>query len=161
MLNKFYESVKAFNNIAGNNDVSIKGFRVQQKVVHEEVIKEVNDALRENDVVKLLDGIVDGLYVVFGQLHKLQQLGCDIEGAIKQVCNDNLTKFPINEEDAQKSILHYNRENTNVSYSYNPEYDCYVIKDGNQKIRKPHNFVSTDLTQYVPEELRKKGLDNE
>lgn len=159
MLNEFYKSVKLFNNLAGNNDVSIKGFKTQQKVVFEECIKEVEEALNENNPVKLLDGIVDGLYVVFGQLAKVEALGCDIEGAIKQVCEDNLKKFPPNEEDAQKSVLHYNAQNINVSYTYNPEYNRYVIKDSNQKVRKPFNFVSTDLTQYVPEKLIKEGLE--
>lgn len=158
MLNEFYESVKLFNNLAGNNDVSIKGFKTQQKVVFEECIKEVEEALNENNPVKLLDGVVDGLYVVFGQLQKLELLGCDIEGAIKQVCEDNLTKFTTKEEVAQASVLHYNSQNINVSYSYNPEYKRYVIKDSNQKIRKPVGFTSTDLTQYVPEALQKEGL---
>lgn len=161
MLNQFYESVKQFNNLAGNNDVSIKGFKNQQRLIYEEMIKETEEAIHKNDVVKLLDGVVDGLYVAFGQLAKLQSLGCDIKGAIKQVCEDNMRKYPQNEEEAQKSILHYNSQNINVNYTYNPEYSRYVIKDSNQKIRKPYNFVATDLTQYVPEELQKKGLDNE
>lgn len=161
MLNNFYESVKKFNNIAGNNDVSIKGFKTQQRNVYEECVKEVEEALNENNPVKLLDGVVDGLYVVFGQLAKLEALGCNIEGAIQQVCSDNLSKFPSKEEDVQKSILHYNSQNINVNYTYNANYDCYVIKDSNLKIRKPWNFVSTDLTKYVPKELREKGLDNE
>ena len=158
MLNEFYESVKLFNNLAGNTDVSIKGFKNQTRLVYEEAIKETEDALHSNDVVKLLDGVVDGLYVIMGSLQKLELLGCDIEGAIKQVCVDNLTKFPLKEEVAQASVLHYNSQNINVSYSYNPEYKRYVIKDSNQKIRKPVGFTSTDLTQYVPEALQKEGL---
>lgn len=159
MLNEFYESVKLFNNLAGNTDVSIKGFKNQNKLVYEEAIKETEDALHSNDVVKLLDGVVDGLYVIMGNLQKLEMLGCNIEGAIKQVCIDNLTKFPLNEEDAQKIVLHYNSQNINVSYTYSPEYNRYVVKDSNQKVRKPYNFVSTDLTQYVPEKLIKEGLE--
>ena len=161
MLNKFYESVKQFNNLAGNNDVSIKGFKNQLKLIYEEAIHEGEEALKDKSVVKMLDSTVDALYVVFGNLQKLEMMGCNIEGAIKQVCDDNIGKFPSNEEDAQKSVLHYNNQNINVSYTYNPEYNRYVIKDSNQKVKKPWNFTPTDLTQYVPEELRKKGLDNE
>lgn len=160
-LNEMYESVKKFNNIAGNQDLSIKGFRNQQGYVHEEAIKEVNDALRDNNVVKLLDGVIDGLYTIFGQLQKLEMLGCNIYGAAEKVCNDNLNKYPISKEEAQKTVLHYNSKNIHVTYQYNPEYKRYVIKDTNQKVRKPYNFVATDLTEYVPQELREKGLDDE
>lgn len=158
MLDEMYKAVKDFNTIAGNKDVSVKGFKTQQRNVYEECIKEVEEALNENNVVKLLDGVVDGLYVVMGQLHKLELMGCDIQGAIKQVCDDNAKKFPKQEKVAQSSVLHYNSQNINVNYTYNPEYDCYVIKDENKKIRKPVGFVGTDLTKYVPEEVLKGGI---
>ena len=160
-LNEFYASVKQFNNLAGNSDCSIKGFRNQQALVHEEAIKEVNDALRENDVVKVLDGVVDGLYVQLGNLQKLERLGCDIEGAMQRVAEDNLSKYPSKEEDAKKTVLHYASQNIHVTYNYNSEYGKFVIKDANKKVRKPYNFVGTNLTEYVPTELREKGLENE
>ena len=158
MLDEMYKAVKDFNTIAGNTATDYKGFKTQQKVVFEECIKEVEEALDENNVVKLLDGVVDGLYVVMGQLHKLELIGCDIQGAIKQVCEDNAKKFPKKADVAQTSILHYNSQNINASYTYNTEYKCYVIKDSNGKIRKPVGFTSTDLTEYVPEEVQKKGI---
>lgn len=158
MLDNMYQAVKDFNNLASNADTTIKGFKTQQRNVYEECIKEVEEALNENNVVKLLDGVVDGLYVVFGQLAKLEALGCDIEGAIKQVCNDNLTKFPFEAEVAQASVLHYNAQNIHVSYTYNAKHKRYIIKDSNGKVRKPLGFTSTDLTKYVPEALQKEGL---
>ena len=161
MLDEFYKAVKDFNNLAGNTDVSIKGFKNQQRLIFEEAIKEVEEALKDNDVVKLLDGVVDGMYVLLGNLQKLEALGCDIQGAMKQVCEDNIKKFPQDVSTAQASVLHYNNQNINVNYSYNDEHRRYVIKDSNSKIRKPVGFVGTDLTKYVPEELQKKGLENE
>lgn len=157
-MQDFYESVKKFNSIAGNAGTTVKDFKTQQRNVYEECIKEVEEALNENNAVKLLDGVVDGLYVVLGQLHKLELMGCDIYGAIKQVCADNLLKFPSDISIAQKSVVNYNSVNTNVSYTYNEEYNCYVLKDSNGKIRKPFNFVSTDLSKYVPKELQEKGI---
>lgn len=157
-MQDLYESVKKFNSIAGNSGTTVKDFKTQQRVVYEECIKEVEEALNENNVVKLLDGVVDGLYVVLGQLHKLELMGCDIYGAIEQVCNDNLLKFTSDISIAQKSVVNYNSVNTNVSYTYNEEYNCYVLKDSNGKIRKPFNFVSTDLSKYVPKELQEKGI---
>lgn len=158
MLNEFYESVKLFNDLAGNTDVSIKGFKNQVKLIFEEGVKEAEEALKEKSTVKMLDSTVDALYVVLGNLQKLEALGCDIEGAIKQVCNDNLTKFPFEAEVAQASVLHYNAQNIHVSYTYNAKHKRYIIKDSNGKVRKPLGFTSTDLTKYVPEALQKEGL---
>lgn len=161
MLDKMYQEVKDFNTIAGSTNTDYKSFRNQISLIYEEGVKEAEEALKENSVVKMLDSVVDALYVVMGNLQRLELMGCDIEGAIQQVCEDNAKKFPKSEDIAQKSILHYNKQNINVSYSYDPKYDCYVIKDTAGKVRKPIDFVSTDLTKYVPEDIQKKGLDNE
>lgn len=157
MFNKLYENVKLFNNLAGDN-LTKQGFINQQKVLLEEV-KEIDEGIGNNDIVEILDGVVDTLYVALGQLYKLEQLGCDIEGAIKQVCTDNTSKFPSDEETAVKTVMYYNNQNVNAKWEYNEKYQRYVIKDENQKIRKPYNFIPTDLTQYVPENLQRKGLE--
>ena len=35
----------------------------------------------------------------------------------------------------------------------NFDYNVYVLKDQNDKVRKPKEFVGTDLSKYVPSEL--------
>ena len=157
MFNKLYENVKLFNNLAGDN-LTKQGFINQQKVLLEEV-KEIDEGISNNDIVEILDGVVDTLYVALGQLYKLEQLGCNIEGAIKRVGEDNTSKFPSDEETAVKTVMYYNNQNVNAKWEYNEKYQRYVIKDENQKIRKPYNFIPTDLTQYVPENLQRKGLE--
>lgn len=156
-LNDLYNSVKTFNSIAGNSDVSAKAFLNQQKLINEEV-EEIAEGIRTGDVVAILDGAIDSLYVVMGTLHKLELMGCDIQGAIKQVCVDNSTKFPSDEETAVKTVMHYNKQNVNAKWEYNKEYQRYVIKDENGKVKKPYNFIPTDLSGYVPKELQEKGL---
>lgn len=152
MFNKLYENVCLFNNLAGNKQ-GHASFVAQMKCLNEEV-KETEVAIAEKDIVGILDGAIDTIYVAMGILQKLENLGVDIKGAIKQVRADNLTKFPIDELDAQKTVLHYNSQNINVSYSYNAEYNRYAIKDSNGKLRKPHNFIPTDLSGYVPEGVK-------
>lgn len=156
-LNDLYNSVKTFNNVAGNSDVSAKAFLNQQKLINEEV-EEIAEGIRTGDVVAILDGAIDSLYVVMGTLHKLELIGCNIQGAIKQVCVDNSTKFLSTKEDAQKSVSFYNQKDVNVHWEHNEQYNLYVIKDENGKIRKPYNFIPTDLSGYVPKELQEKGL---
>ena len=157
-MQDFYESVKKFNSIAGSTNTDIKAFKNQIRLIYEEGIQEGEEALKDKSVVKMLDSTIDTLYVVMGNLQRLELMGCDIYGAIKQVCEDNLLKFPSDVAIAQKSVVNYNSVNTNVSFSYNEEYDCYVLKDSNGKVKKPVNFVSTDLSKYVPKELQEKGI---
>lgn len=158
MLDELYYNVKDFNNMAKNIDTTVQGFRNQQKLVYEEAIKEVEDALKDGDIVKVLDGVVDGLYVLLGQLQKLDELGCDVAGAIEQVCKDNMTKFPTTEEHAAESVLHYNKLGTMVFSEYNSFFGRWVLFDENRKVRKPVGFTSTDLSKYVPKSLQEKGL---
>lgn len=156
MLNQLYENVKIFNNLAGDN-LTKQGFINQQKVLLEEV-KEIDEGISNNDIVEILDGVVDTLYVALGQLYKLEQLGCDIEGAIKRVGEDNLTKFTSSEEIAAASVSFYNSKNVNVHWTRNDDYSRYVLKDENNKVKKPINFIPTDLSEFCPVELRKNGL---
>lgn len=156
-FDNMYDDVKAFNNLAGGN-TSHEWFKNQKKILDEEVNRELFPAIDNNDVVNILDGAIDTIYVALGLIQKLEQLGVDVSKACNQVCEDNLMKFPHKLEDAQETVRFYNAKNTNVHYAFNEQYSKYVIKDENGKIRKPHNFVPTDLTCYVPEYLQKRGL---
>lgn len=157
MLNQLYENVKLFNNLAGDN-LTKQGFINQQKLVIEES-NEIQEGIDNNNLVEILDGVIDTLYVTLGHLSRLEKLGVNVQGAIEQVCEDNTTKFPLNREVAQNSVVFYNAKNINVNWTFNEQYQRYVIKDENQKCRKPYNFIPTDLTQYVPENLQRKGLE--
>lgn len=157
MFNQLYENVKLFNNLAGDN-LTKQGFINQQKLVIEES-NEIQEGIDNNDLVEILDGVIDTLYVTLGHLSRLEKLGVNVQGAIEQVCEDNTTKFPLSKEVAQNSVVFYNAKNINVNWAFNEQYQRYVIKDENQKCRKPYNFIPTDLTQYVPENLQRKGLE--
>lgn len=157
-METFYSDVKRFNNLAGKKNFNISSIVNQYKLIEEEVC-EIKAGIENNDIVEILDGVVDTLFVCLGMLQQLEDAGCDVQGAIKQVCTDNTSKFPSDEETAVKTVMYYNNQNVNAKWEYNEKYQRYVIKDENQKIRKPYNFIPTDLTQYVPENLQRKGLE--
>jgi hypothetical protein len=155
-FDKFYESVCKFNNLAGNKNTH-EAFKAQMKCLKEEV-QETEDALLRNDPVKILDGAVDTIYVAMGMLQKLQELGVDVNGALRQVAEDNLTKFPSNMLDAVKTVEFYASQGINTGIESVLEYSRYVIKDENRKVRKPFNFKATELSEYVPRNLREEGI---
>lgn len=94
MLDEMYKEVKDFNTIAGSATTDYKAFKTQIALIYEEGVKEAEEALEENSVVKMLDSVVDALYVVMGNLQRLELMGCDINGAIKQVCKRQRRKIP-------------------------------------------------------------------
>lgn len=149
-LQDFYLGVKLFNSIAGGTkEVNKEKLEAQQKLISEEAHFEALEALKEDDAVKLLDSCIDGLYVLLGQLQKLELVGFDVQGAMKQVQEDNLSKFPDDEEVAIKSCLKY--QNSGVQACYTTRLGKFVVLNSETgKVLKPFNFKSTDLSKYCP-----------
>ena len=145
-----------FNDISGSSrkvtDIDLKN---QIELMKEEV-KETNDAFEVDDIVGVLDGCIDTLYVTLGLLQKLKNLGIDTEGAMKQVAEDNLSKFPSSLQEAIESIIFYQNIGTEINLVDNKEHKVYVLKDQNDKVRKPKGFIGTDLSKYVPAGLELK-----
>ena len=143
----------AFNEISGQAFKTTKqDIENQLKLIYEEV-GETREAIRDNDVVGTLDGLVDTLYVTLGALQKLSNLGVDVNGAMRQVAEDNLKKFADEEMIANNSMDSYFEKGIKVRTEYNSKYRVFVIKDESDKVRKPLDFVSTDLSNYVPNGL--------
>jgi len=139
-----------FNDISGSAQKTTKDDIKNQIVLMEEEVKETFNDFEANDLVGVLDGCIDTLYVTLGLLQKLKNLGVDTEGAMKQVAEDNLSKFPSSLQEAIDSIISYQNQGTNVNMEQNTEHRVYVLKDQNDKVRKPKGFVGTDLSKYVP-----------
>jgi hypothetical protein len=144
---KHYDSVYKFNDIAGNlTNVSVAELSAQMKVVVEE-IGELQDAFDNRDAVELLDGACDGFVTLVGLIQQMEKAGFKVDEALQRVCDNNVTKFP--------------SEITNLDVVYacdnewkivpNIKYSCYVFKDGNNKVRKPINFVPVEISDLVPD----------
>lgn len=143
----------AFNEISGQAFKTTKqDIENQLKLIYEEV-GETRDAIRDNNVVGILDGLVDTLYVTLGALQKLSNLGVNVNGAMRQVAEENLKKFVDEEMIANNSMDSYFEKGIKVRTEYNSKYRVFVIKDESDKVRKPLDFVSTDLSNYVPNGL--------
>lgn len=139
-----------FNDISGSAQKINKDGIKNQVLLMEEEVKETFNDLEANNIVGVLDGCIDTLYVTLGLLQKLKNLGVDTDGAMKQVAEDNLSKFPSSLLEAVDSIIYYQDQGTHVNVEQNKEHRVYVLKDQNDKVRKPKGFVGTDLSRYVP-----------
>ncbi len=133
-----------FNRIAGNDKkLTYADLKFQTELLQEE-LNETYDSITIGNDEEILDGAIDVLVVALGLVQKLERLGFDVSGAMEAVAQNNLSKYPSNEEDAVKSL------EPGWSCTQDQGTSLWVIKDGAGKIRKPWNFKSVDLSQFTP-----------
>lgn len=147
-------SAYTFNDISGQaNDTSKKGIENQIKLIEEET-KELREGFEAGSTVEILDACIDILYVTYGLLQKLETK-CNVDAAVKQVHTDNFKKFFDGFEyqlaEETKEYQCSKGKNARVSES---ELGVYAVLDENNKVLKPIDFASTDLTKFVKEEYR-------
>jgi predicted HAD superfamily Cof-like phosphohydrolase len=145
----FQEGADMFNNISGSSTDCTKRDIGNQIALMQEEVQETYCAYLDGDMVETLDGCIDTLYVTLGLLQKLNNLGIDTVGAMRQVAYDNLLKFPTSEMVAEETVKMYSEKGIEVISKYDVLHDAYVIKDMNDKVKKPLGFIPTDLSQYV------------
>jgi len=160
-FNDFKQDCHAFNEIAGKDAQASLKQMLQQLTLIEEEVQEIKEGLHENNVLETLDGVVDVLVVTLGMLQKLEALGVDTTKALKDTAENNLTKYPADIATAVASQKYLAKQGVEATVEYNPKYDLYVLKDKNQKVRKPWDFQSNDLTECIPLQLMLDGFEDE
>ena len=147
-------SAYTFNEISSQaRDTSKEGIENQIKLIEEEV-KELREGFEAGSTVEILDACIDILYVTYGLLQKIESK-CNVDAAMKQVHIDNFKKFFDGSEyqlaeETQKYQCSKGRD-ARVSES---SHGVYAVLDENNKVLKPIDFVSTDLTKFVKDEYR-------
>lgn len=141
-IGRSYSNVKLFNQIAGN----LKGDMLQQidnqlGYVFEELTETI-DAFEARDAGELVKEVADLAVVVNGLLQKMEAAGFDMELAMRLVDQNNLSKFPAKGEPLQYA--------TGFKATLNEEFQRFVIKDAEGKVRKPANYVKLDLANCAP-----------
>ena len=151
-LEGLYFATNAFNMIAGNdNKISDQDFEDQFKVVVEEM-KEFQDGHTTKNLVETVDGIVDNFVVLFGYMQKMQnRYGIDFAKAMDLIAENNLSKYPTEEQVAIDTVQMYKDQGLETYYTFHPESLRYVIRDSKtNKIKKPIGFESVELSVCFP-----------
>lgn len=163
-MQDFQDSCDRFNIIAGkvHNKPSKQEIKQQLDLIKEE-LQETYDALELEDYTKVLDGYCDILVTSFGLGQQLKTFGIDTMSACRDTAENNLMKFiwiGSNWEEASalayKSMQELKSKGVNASPVFSALGGCFVLKDSNNKIRKPFGFNSNDLSMYVPDVLKGK-----
>jgi NTP pyrophosphatase (non-canonical NTP hydrolase) len=151
-LTEFKRKIDLFNCIAGKSGVPSDQDIVNQVKLITEEAKEIKDALEQGEPeINLLQESLDVLVVTFGLLQMLKNKGYDVDKAMGRVVDTNLSKFTHSGVIAAESVSKYKENNEQVEFSYSSENDVWVLKDTNNKIRKPLNFKKVNLEDCKPE----------
>lgn len=118
------------------------------KLIREEM-KELEQAVQDNDYVETVDALMDILYVVYGMSCRI---GIDADKAFDLVHENNMSKLCKTEEDAQESVKYYMANKEKLGYD-SPNYrkapdnvHWVVFNESTKKILKSIKWQPVDLT---------------
>lgn len=151
-LGDLYFATNTFNIIAGNHKkITDQDFEDQFKVVVEEM-KEFQEGHTTKNLEEITDGVIDTFVTLFGYMQKMQDRhGIDFAKAMRLIGDNNLDKYPTEEQVAIDTVQMYKEQGLDTHYTFYPESLCYVIRDSKtNKIKKPIGFKPVDLSDCFP-----------
>ena len=101
-IKDFEQDVTSFNKIMGITDHEGKAFNTQCDII----LEELEELRWAEDQEERLDAIVDVLYTSIGLIERAKKFGYDVEGAMKAVAENNMTKFIPNDSKAETIITY-------------------------------------------------------
>lgn len=123
------------------------------KLIREEV-KELEQAVKDNDFVETVDALGDILYVVYGMGCRI---GMDMDKAFNLIHENNMSKLCKTEEEAQRSVKYYEDNKSKLGYD-SPAYRMaidgvhwVVYNQSTKKVLKSIEWKPVDLTSVCME----------
>ena len=150
-----FQCVKEFNEVFGNpvhnkvqNDIFDKEPKIVEKCVAliREEFHELEDAVKDKDMVETADALGDLIVVVQGMAC---HLGLDLDEVFRQVHESNMSKICQTEEEAKETVKKYEENDDRYdSPDYRPTGDgrFVVFNKSTGKILKSHKYKPVDLT---------------
>jgi hypothetical protein len=154
---KFVDEVELFNSTFGkpNNytpivpdDKKLTDFVVS--FIREET-DELEQAIKDKDIVEVLDAICDLLYVAVGNASMVFGLKDKLIPAYAEVQASNMSKSCATEEEAKATVEERSKEHGECYYR--PVGDRYVVyRKSDDKVMKSINYFAPNLEQFFTEE---------
>lgn len=158
-ISEFQMDCYAFNDIAGkDSQCSLKDIEFQYNLILEETKEIKEKGIDHNNAKEVVDGVVDVLVTALGLVQKLENLGVDMNKAMRDTAYNNLTKYPSDERTAIETAIKYEEDGVRVKVEYNSDYELFTIKNMKDKVMKPIGFESNDLSDCIPADLLENGF---
>lgn len=108
-----------------------------------EELKELEQAIQDNDLVEIADALCDLQYVLSGAILEFG-LGEKFKTLFDEVQRSNMSKACVSEEEAKATVAHYQAKGT--ACFYEKEGDLFLVfREGDRKTLKSVNYSPADL----------------
>ncbi|TRX59578.1 hypothetical protein FNH22_10530 [Fulvivirga sp. M361] len=113
-----------------------------------EELKELEDAIKDNDIVEIADALCDIQYVLSGAILEFG-LGDKFKALFDEVQRSNMSKACDTEEDAKATVAYYQKEKNTPCY-YEPRDGKYLVyRTSDNKTLKSINYSPTELKKIL------------
>ena len=113
-----------------------------------EEVKELQDAIADNDLVEIADALCDIQYVLAGAIHEFG-LGEKFKELFDEVHRSNMSKACKTVEEAELTIKHYFDKDQTESYYKEVDGLFLVFRKADDKTLKSINYSPADLKSLL------------
>jgi predicted HAD superfamily Cof-like phosphohydrolase len=112
-----------------------------------EELKELQEAIEDNDIIEIADALCDIQYVLSGAILEFG-LGDKFKELFDEVQRSNMSKACFSIEEAEQTVVHYQKKGTDCYYKQDGE-KYLVFRTGDNKTLKSINYSPADLRTII------------
>ncbi len=148
-LNKVAEFHRTFKHPIQDNPIipAVERCKLRISLIAEE-LKELEDAIKDNDVVEIADALCDLQYVLSGAILEFG-LGAKFDELFSEVHNSNMSKACISVEEAELTIRYYEKKDGTEAYYVESDGKFLVYRKGDNKTLKSINYEPAKLKEII------------
>lgn len=113
-----------------------------------EELEELQDAIKDKDIVEIADALCDIQYVLSGAILEFG-LGDKFRELFEEVQRSNMSKACENEEEAKQTVEHYKKKKDTDAYYEQRDGKWLVYRVGDNKTLKSINYSPADLKSII------------
>ena len=113
-----------------------------------EELKELEEAIADNDVTEIADALCDIQYVLSGAILEFG-MGAKFRELFEEVQRSNMSKACVSEEEAQQTVDHYKNNKDTEAYYEERDGKWLVYRKGDNKTLKSINYSPADLSSIL------------
>lgn len=113
-----------------------------------EELKELEEAIQQNDLVEVADALCDIQYVLSGAILEFG-MGEKFKTLFEEVQRSNMSKACVSAEEAQATVDHYKKTKDTDAYYEEKDGKFLVYRKGDNKTLKSINYSPADLKSLL------------
>ena len=113
-----------------------------------EELKELEEAIKDNDLTEVADALCDLQYVLAGAILEFG-LGDKFRELFSEVHRSNMSKACISEEEAELTVRHYKKKDNTEAYFVESDGKFLVYRKEDNKTLKSINYEPANLKDII------------